>query len=83
MMQLLDAPDDTLIKDSFKRVRDQLAQIPDGKKAALVVAVDWKGVLPTVRSGFAYRTANGWEVHGEGFLSKASRGASVKAVKTW
>lgn len=85
MMHLLDdpKPDSTLIQDSFKRVRDQLAQIPEGKKAALVVAVDLKQFIPTVRTGLAYRTANGWEIHGEGFLSKAEKGASVVAVKSW
>lgn len=84
-LRLLDAPgDDTLIKDSFKRVRDQLAQVPDGKSGALVLAVDWKfGVVPTAKVGIAHRTANGWEIHGEGFLSKADKGASVRAVKTW
>lgn len=84
-MQLLDAPDDdTLIKDSFKRVRDQLAQVPEGKTGALVIAMDYKfGIVPTVRTGFAHRTVNGWEIHGEAFISKASKGASVRAVKTW
>lgn len=84
-LQLLDVPpDDMLIKDSFKRVRDQLAQVPDGKRGALVVAVDWKaGIVPTFRTGLAHRTANGWEIHGEAFISKAENGASVRAVKTW
>ena len=83
-MHLLDDPaDSTLIKDSFKRVRDQLAQVPEGKHAALVVAVDMKKFVPTIRTGLAYRTASGWEIHGEGFLSKAEKGASVVAVKSW
>ena len=63
MPKLLDdplVPEDTLIKDSFKRVRDQLAQIPEGKTGALVIAVDYKfGVLPTLRTGIAHRTASG------------------------
>lgn len=83
MMHLLDEPDDTLIKDSFKRVRDQLAQVPEGKTGALVVAVDWQGILPTLKTGFAVRKSNGWEIHGDAFISKASKGASVRAVKTW
>lgn len=83
-LQLLDAPpEDTLIQDSLKRVRDQLAQVPEGKTGALVVAVDWKGMVPTFRTGFAQRTVSGWEIHGEAFISKASKGASVRAVKTW
>lgn len=84
MLTLLDTPEDgTLIKDSLKHVRDRLAQIPEGKTAALVVAVDWKGILPTARLGYAERFANGWEISGEAFISKASKGASIKAVKTW
>lgn len=86
MVHLLDEPkpaDGTLIQDSFKRVRDQLAQIPDGKHAALVIAVDMKKFVPTLRSGLAYRTASGWEIHGEAFASAASKGASVVAVKSW
>ena len=82
-LKLLDTPTDTLIKDSLKRVRDQLAHVPEGKTGALVIAVDWKGVVPTLRTGIAHRTANGWEIHGEGFISKAEKGASVRAVKTW
>lgn len=84
-LRLLDVPpgDDTLMKDSFKRVREQLAQVPEGKHGALVVAGDWTGMLPTLRTGIAHRTANGWEIHGEAFISKASKGASVRAVKTW
>lgn len=75
---------DTLIKDSVKRVRDQLAQVPEGKKGALVIATEWKwGFVPTIRAGMAHRTVNGWEVHGEAFISKAEKGASIKAVKSW
>lgn len=82
---LLDDPQgDTLIKDSLKRVREQLAQVPEGKKGALVVAVDYKfGFLPTARVGYATRLTNGWEIHGEAFISKAEKGASIRAVKTW
>lgn len=85
VITLLDNPaGDTLIKDSLKRVKEQLAQIPDGKTGALVIAVDWKaGVLPTFRSGVAIRSPFGWEIHGEAFLSKVDKGASVRAVKTW
>jgi len=82
-LKLIDDPEETLIKDSFKRVRDQLAQIPEGKTGALVIAVDWQGLLPTLKTGLAHRTANGWEIHGEAFISKAQKGASVRAVKTW
>ena len=82
-LQLLDPADDTLIKDSFKHVRDRLAQVPEGKTGALVIAVDWKGIVPTVRTGLAHRTASGWEISGEAFISKAGKGASVHAVKTW
>lgn len=85
-LQLLDAPgpDDTLIKDSFKRVKEQLAQVPEGKTGALVIAVDYKyGVVPTLKTGIAHRTVNGWEIHGEAFISTAGKGASVRAVKTW
>lgn len=84
-LQLLDTPpEDMLIKDSFKRVRDQLAQVPEGKQGALVIATDWKwGMVPTIRTGIAHRTVNGWEIHGEAFISKADKGASVRAVKTW
>lgn len=82
---LLEEPQqDTLIKDSIKRVKEQLAQIPEGKTKALVVAVDWKfGVVPTARFGYAAKLNNGWEIHGEGFMSKTEKGASVRAVKTW
>lgn len=85
MPRLLDdPPEHTFMKDSLARVRDQLAQIPPGKTGALVVAVDWKfGVVPTLRSGIAHRTASGWEIHGEAFLSTVDKGASVRAVKTW
>lgn len=83
-LHLLDPPaDEKGVTDAFSRVRDRLAQVPDGKTGALVIAVDWQGVLPTVRTGFAQRTANGWEIHGEAFISKAAKGASVRAVKTW
>lgn len=83
-LHLLDAPEDTLIKDSLKRVREQLAQVPEGKTGALVIAVDYKfGVVPTFKTGFAHRTKSGWEIHGEAFISKAEKGASVRAVKTW
>lgn len=82
-LRLIDQPEDSLIKDSLKRVRDQLAQVPEGKTGALVVAVDWKGLMPTLRTGIAHRTVNGWEIHGEAFISKAEKGASVRAVKTW
>lgn len=84
-LQLLDTPhEDTLIKDSLKRVKDQLAQIPEGKTAALVIAVDYKwGFVPTAKVGYANRLPNGWEIHGEAFLSTAGKGASVRAVKTW
>src|SRR5688572_20247357 len=75
-------PNGALIKDSAERVKKQLAQVPEGKTGALVVAVDWKyGVVPTLRTGIAHRTANGWEIHGEGFISKAEKGVSVRAVK--
>lgn len=83
VVKLLDNPEDQLIKDSLDRVREQLAQVPEGKTGALVVAVDWKGLMPTMRTGFAHRTINGWVIHGEAFISKAERGASVRAVKTW
>lgn len=77
-------PNGALIKDTADRVRKQLEQVPAGKTGALVVAVDWKaGLVPTVRTGLAHRTANGWEIHGEAFISKAEKGASVRAVKTW
>lgn len=76
-------PNGTLIKDAADRVKRQLAQVPEGKTGALVVSVDWKGLLPTIRTGLAHRTANGWEIHGEGFISKAEKGASIRAVKTW
>jgi hypothetical protein len=84
-LHLLDDPaQDTLIKDSLKRVKEQLAQVPEGKTGALVIAVDMKGfVIPTFRTGVAFRTASGWEIHGEAFLSKVDKGASVRAVKTW
>lgn len=84
-LRLLDAQSsDSLIKDSLKRVKDQLAQIPEGKTAALVIAVDYKwGFVPTAKVGYANRLPNGWEIHGEAFLSKAEKGASVRAVKTW
>lgn len=83
-MGLVDeAPQDTLIKDSVQRVKDQLSQIPEGKTKALVLAVDWKGMMPTASVGYAARMDNGWEVHGEAFISKAGKGASVRAVKTW
>ena len=84
-LQLLDAPPEgTLIKDSIQRVREQLAQVPEGKRGALVIATDWKwGLVPTVRAGVAHRTANGWEISGEAFISKVDKGASVRAVKTW
>lgn len=84
-LQLLDDPvEDTLIKDSVKRVKEQLAQIPEGKTGALVIAVDYKfGFVPTMRTGLAHRTKNGWEIHGEAFISKVDKGASVRAVKTW
>lgn len=79
-----DAQSGTLIKDSLQRVRDGLAQVPEGKTGALVIAVDWKaGIVPTFRTALAHRTANGWEIHGEAFISKAEKGASVRAVKTW
>jgi hypothetical protein len=85
MPRLLDnpAPESTVITDSLKRVRDQLAQVPEGKTGALVIAVDMKSFVPTIRTGIALRTVNGWEIHGEAFLSKAEKGASVVAVKTW
>lgn len=85
MLQLLDEPaQDTLIKDSVKRVREQLAQIPDGKKAVMVSALEYKfGFVPTWRTGLAYRTPSGWEVHGEAFLSKAEKGARITVVRTW
>jgi hypothetical protein len=85
-LYLLDSPpaDDTLIKDSFKHVRDRLAQVPEGKTGALVLAVDYKfGVLPTFSAGLAHRTAKGWEIAGEAFINKAGKGARVTAVKTW
>ncbi len=83
-MHLLDDPQDTLIKDSLKNVRDGLAQVPEGKSGALVIATDWKwGFVPTFRAGTAFRVAGGWEVRGDGFISKASKGASVRAVKMW
>ena len=77
-------PENTIIKDSFKRVREQLAQVPEGKTGALVIALDYKfGVVPTIRSGFAHRTINGWEIHGEAFISKVDKGLSARVVKTW
>lgn len=83
-LHLLEAPqDDSLIKDSVKKVREQLAQVPEGKTGALVIAVDWKGLVPTMRTGIAHRTASGWEIHGEAFISKAEKGASIRAIKTW
>lgn len=83
-MLSLDAPDEsTLIKDSFARVKAQLANIPEGKTGALVIAVDAPNFVPTFRTGLAFRTANGWEIHGEAFISKASKGATVRAIKTW
>ncbi len=82
-LTLLDRTDDPLIKYSLERVRKQLAQVPEGKTGALVVAVDWTGFLPTMRAGFAHRTISGWEIHGEAFLATAEKGASVRAVKTW
>ncbi len=75
--------DDTLIKDSLESVRHKLAQVPEGKTGALVIAVDWKGLLPTARAGIAHRTVNGWEITGEAFISKAEKGARITAVKTW
>lgn len=81
---LLDQPEDTLIKDSHKSIREKLAQIPEGKTGTLVIATDWKwGFVPTVRAGLAHRTANGWEIAGDAFISKADKGASIKAVKSW
>lgn len=85
-LQLLDEPQgDTLIKDSVKRVKEQLAQIPPGSTKALVIAADWKAgqMMPTVRLGYANRMANGWEVHAEAAISKADKGASIRAVRVW
>lgn len=83
-LRLLDEPPSgTLIKDSLNRVREQLNQVPAGKTGALVIAVDWKGMFPTLKTGIAHRTVGGWEIHGEAFISKAEKGASVRAIKTW
>jgi len=81
---LLDQPPDTLIQDSIKKIRDQLAQVPPDKKGALVIATDWKwGVVPTVRMGWAQRVGRNWEIAGDAFISKTNKGASVKAAYTW
>ena len=73
--------DDTFIADNLKRVSERLKQIPPEKTVVVVVATEWKlGVWPTFRSGFAYRATNGWEIVGDGFLSKADKGASISAV---
>jgi hypothetical protein len=82
-LTLLDATDGTLIKDSLQRVKEQLAQVPEGKTGALVIALDMKGFVPTLRTGIAHRTASGWEIHGEAFISRAEKGAHIRAVKTW
>lgn len=82
-VKLFDAQS-AFIKDSLDSVRAGLAQVPEGKTGALIVSVDWKGSLtPTLRTGIAHRTVTGWEIHGEGFISRAEKGASVKVVKTW
>lgn len=84
MPRLLDdPPDSTLIKDSTKRIRDQLAHVPEGKTAAWVTAIDWKfGVVPVVRSGIAARIGKNWEIHGEGFLSAVDKGVSARILWT-
>jgi hypothetical protein len=85
VLQLLDAPpDDTFLKDNLKSVKAQMEQIPEGKTGALVIATDWKwGVVPTLKTGVAVRVGKGWEIHGEGFINKADKGATVRVVKTW
>lgn len=79
-----DATQDSLIKDSVKKVRDALAQVPEGKTGALVISTEWKwGFAPVVRAGLAHRMVNGWEIAGDAFISKADKGVSVRAVRTW
>lgn len=83
-LHLLDAPPDTFLADNLKNVRERLAQVPLDKKGALVVAVDLKwGVLPTAKIGYAHRITDGWSITGDGFLSKADKGASITSVWTW
>lgn len=77
-------PNGTLIKDSSDRIKKRLEQIPEGKTGALAVAVEWKfGVVPTLRTGLAHRIADGWAIAGDGFISKADKGASIWVAGSW
>jgi hypothetical protein len=75
--------DPEFIKNSLEKVRKQLAQVPEGKNGVLVSSVKMNGFTPTFTTGVAVRVRGGWEVHGEAFASKGSKGASVTIVKTW
>ena len=75
--------DSTLIGDSLARVQKQLSQVPIDKKGAVVAAVKMKGFVPTVSLGTAIRVRKGWEIAGEGFISKADKGGTLVSVWTW
>jgi len=75
--------DSTLIGDSLERVKKQLGQVPLDKKGAVVAAVKFKGFVPTVSLGTAIRVRRGWEIVGEGFISKVDQGGSLVSVWTW
>ena len=75
--------DSTLIGDSLERVKKQLAQVPPDKKGVVVAAVTLKGFVPTLSFGTAIRVRRGWEIVGEGFISKADKGGSLLSVWSW
>ncbi len=75
---------DTFIANNIKHVKEQLAQVPEGKRGALVITTELKwGVVPDVRLGWAQRIGKGWEISGDGFIGKMDKGVRAKVVKAW
>ncbi len=82
---LLDnAAQDTPIKDSIKKIKDVLSQVPEGKTSALVIGTKWKwGAVPVIQIGLAHRMANGWEIAGDALISNSDKSVDVRALRTW
>lgn len=77
-------PQKTILAQGLDAVNTRLADIPEGKKGALIIAVDWSNGLPTMRMGVAARAGDHLKLGADAEKRfKQNPNAKVYAALTW
>ena len=77
-----DTPQQTILQSGIDAVSRFTGSIPPGKRGALVVAYDKKGVVPWVRVGLAARVTDGWTL-GAGIEARAKDRPTLQLYSMW